>query len=309
MRVIHGVDLGTVNEDQFHGCVQGRTLILDGDGPCYVASATTKRLDTALRRFQQEVLKRMFMAGAQNCHVHLTAHNSDKHGRFRVKAFKPYQGNRTSKAKPALLEPLRELVADNSTWLEEYDVLLHRELEADDGMMQDAYRLGEHGVISSEDKDLRMTPFLYYELDRGTVAASQPIGHVTLKCTEAGNVKLAGQGPMFFWGQMLCGDQADNIRGIDRFNGKLCGPALAYEVLKDCTSVHDAANIVIDGYRNINQNVLAEGWLLWLTRRPGDNVVKYMNELDLTTQNADFVQDCLRRDWVLPKEDNARTDD
>lgn len=73
--------------------------------------------------------------------------------------------------------------------------------------------------------------------------------------------------------------------------------------------MHDAANIVIDGYRSINQNVLAEGWLLWLTRRPGDNVVKYLNELDLTTQNTDFVQDCLLRDWVLPKEDNARTDD
>lgn len=299
--IIAGIDTSTV-EPVFDNAVPGRCLIIDGDGPCYVAAATVKRLDTALKRFQSEILKRMFLAQADTCRIHLTAHNSDKFGRFRVKAFKPYQGNRESKAKPALLEPLRELVAQESTWLPEYWVRMHREKEADDGMIEDAYSLGENGVVTSEDKDLRMTPYPYYDLLTGAVRKSEPEGYVATKYTDAGNVKLVGQGPIFFWGQMLCGDTADNIRGVDKLNGKNCGIETAVAALADAKVQADAANFVIDAYRAINQNVLAEGWLLWLTRSHDDNVIKYITSLALSPQNADFVQDCLHRDWVKPRE-------
>ncbi len=299
--IVQGVDISAL-PDQFQSAVPGRTLIIDGDGPCYVAAATVKRLDTALRNFQQEILKRMFLAGASDCRIHLTSRDSDKHGRFRVKAGKPYQGNRKNKSKPPLLEPLRELVADNSTWLDDYSVLLHRELEADDGMIQDAYRLGENGVIYSEDKDLRMTPYMYYEIARGQVQSSQPVGWVGVKHTPSGTPKLTGQGPLFFWAQMLMGDTADNVQGVARYNGKLCGAVCAFDVLKDVRCIHDAANIVLDAYREINQNAVAEGWLLWLTRWHKDNVIQYMRELNLTPANRDFIEDCVLRDWVLPKE-------
>lgn len=287
---------------QFNTSVPDTVLILDGDGPAYRAAATAKRLDTALRHFQQEVLKDMFMTGAESCRVHLTARDSDKNGRFRVKAAKPYQGNRKNKAKPALLEPLREMVADNSTWLDEYSVLLHRQKEADDGMMEDAYLLKENGIIDSDDKDLRMTPYRYYERDIGKVKEGQSVGYVSLKHTDSGNPKLVGQGPMFFWGQMLMGDTADNIAGVLRYRGKLCGPATTFEVLQDVTSIHDAANIVLNAYREINQNVVAEAWLLWLTRWHNDNVLDYIRSLELTGMNRDFFEDCVMRDWVIPKE-------
>ena len=298
--IVQGIDLSALL-DQFQSAVPGRTLIIDGDGPCYVAAATVKRLDTALRNFQQEILKRMFLAGASDCRIHLTSRDSDKHGRFRVKAGKPYQGNRKNKSKPPLLEPLRELVADNSTWLDDYSVLLHRELEADDGMIQDAYLLGENGVIWSEDKDLRMTPYPYYEIDRGQVQPSQPVGWVSIKHTPSGTPKLTGQGPLFFWAQMLMGDTADNVQGLARYNGKLCGAVGAFDVLKDVRCIHDASNIVLDAYREINQNAVAEGWLLWLTRWHKDNVIQYMRELNLTPANRDFIEDCVLRDWVIPK--------
>lgn len=298
--IVQGVDTSAL-PDQFDNAVPGRTLIVDGDGPCYVASSTAKRVDTALRYFQSEMLKRMFLAKATDIRVHLTAKSSDKYGRFRVKATKPYQGQRKGKSKPALLEPLRELVAENSTWLDEYCVIMHRELEADDGMMQDAYRLGPDGVINSEDKDLRMTPHPYYEQARGEVMPGQPEGWVSLKCTPSGAIKMTGQGPMFFWAQMLAGDTADNIAGIQKYEGKLCGPAGAVAVLGDCTNTHDAANLVLDGYRKINQNAIAEGWLLWLTRWHKDNVFEYMLSRDLSPVNRDFVHDCRNRDWVIPK--------
>lgn len=298
-----GVDLNSL-PSQFDNAVQGRTLILDGDGPCYVVAATVKRMDTAIRHYQQRVLEAMFLAGATDCRIHLTARDSDKNGRGRVKAVKPYQGQRKGKSKPALLEPLREAMADNANWLPEMRVFLHRELEADDGMMQDAYVLRENGVIRSDDKDLRMTPYLYYEQDRGEVKGCQPEGFVTAKITDSGTFKCLGQGPMFFWAQMLMGDSADNVKGILKYDGKLCGPALAYELLKDVSTVNDAANLVIDGYRKINQNVIAEGWLMWLLRSRDDNVYKYMKSLALSPENLDFVEDCVRRDWCTPKEEN-----
>jgi len=298
---LYGIDTDAV-PDQFDSAVSGRVLIHDGDGDCYVAAATSKRLDTAVRRFQTAMLTRMFLAGASTARIHLTAHNSDKHGRFRVKAIKPYQGQRKGKDKPALLEPLREAVADNASWLDEYSVLLHRELEADDGMMQDAYRLGENGVISSADKDLRMTPYLYFEESKGQVMQSQPVGWVSVKHTPSGTPKLVGQGPLFFWGQMMCGDTADHIQGILRYEGQKCGPVGAYKALHDVTCINDAANRVLDAYRKIDQNPVAEGWLLWLTRWHKDNVINYMRELSLSEINRAFVEECVLRDWVKPRE-------
>ena len=101
---------------------------------------------------------------------------------------------------------------------------------------------------------------------------------------------------------MLMGDTADNVQGVARYNGKLCGAVGAFDVLKDVRCSHDAANIVLDAYREINQNAVAEGWLLWLTRWHKDNVIQYMRELNLTPANRDFIEDCVLRDWVLPKE-------
>ena len=301
--LVNGVNTDTDFGDSFPECVAGRTLIVDGDGPAYVAASTAKRLDTAIRYFHQEMLKRQFLTGAQDIRVHLTAKDSDKHGRFRVKAAKPYQGQRSG-PKPALLEPLREAISQRENWIEEYDtVILHRDLEADDGMMQDAYRLGPNGVTSSEDKDLRMTPFAWYEQDKGVVMPGEAVGWVDVKYTPAGHAKLHGQGPLFFWLQMLAGDSADNVKGILKLDGKLCGVQAAVNALKGCTDINVAANRVIDGYRAIDQNPLAEGWLLWLTRYPKDNVLNYFKELNLSNENREYIDECSRRDWVMSREE------
>ena len=284
--------------DQFEGCVAGRTLVLDGDGPAYVVAATVKKLDTAIRRFQQEMLTQLFLTRSESVRVHLTASTSKKPGRYNIPAEKPYQGNRESKSKPPLLEPLRQAMRLRENWLPEFDsVQMHFDIEADDAMMQDAYRLKDDAVIWSDDKDLRMTPYPYFEKGTGRVMPGEATGKLWLAYTEAGAGKLLGQGPLFFWAQMLMGDTADNIKGIKKYDGKLCGFSGAYNVLKDVTCVNDAANIVLDGYRAIDQNPLAEGWLLWLLRWQGDNFYNYLKELALTPQNTDFIEDCVRRRW------------
>lgn len=294
--IVHGVDTDNLPA-QFEGCVVGRTLILDGDGPCYVAAATAKRLDTAIRNFQQAVLTQMFLTRAQDCRVHLTASTSKKAGRFDVLASKPYQGNRKGKAKPSLLEPLRQAVASRDTWLPEYTAHLHYDVEADDAMIMDAYSLRENGLIWSDDKDLRMTPFSYWEKERGVVLEPTQHGWVSLKCTPGGQVKLTGHGLMFFWGQMLAGDGADNIVGLNRLYGKLCGPSGAFEVLKDCSTQQEAANLVIDAYRAHGQNPIPEGYLLWLLRSPADHVLHYFNEVGLSDENMRYLHECNTREW------------
>lgn len=301
--IIGGVDLSTL-PDQFKGFVMGRTLILDGDGPCYVASATAKRLDTALRNFQQATLTQMFLTKSQRCNIHLTASTSHKAGRFHVIAAKPYQGNRTGKSKPPLLEPLRQAVAQRENWLEEYNVKMHHILEADDGMIHDAYELGEDGLIWSDDKDLRMTPYPYWCKEKGVVLPSQPFGWLQPKFTPAGTMKLIGQGPLFFWAQMLMGDTADNVQGIKRLDGKLCGPAATWTALQpfERLDIHAVANYVIGAYREIGQNPLPEAYLLWLLRWPGDSALNYIESLALTEENRRYINECNQRVWYRPSE-------
>ena len=283
---------------QFEGFNAGTTLICDGDGPAYVAAAKAKTLPTAIRNYQQRILELKFLTRCQDAEVHLTPAGSYKAGRFLIKAARPYQGNRTGKSKPPLLEALREALARPENILQdEYSVVMHRDVEADDGMMYSAYRLKDTGIIWSDDKDLRMTPYPYYDKELGKVCPAAGFGDVGLAYTPAGNMKPVGQGLKFLWLQMLMGDRADNILGLAKLDGKLCGPALAYNSIQGIRAESDTANFVLDGYRKINQNPLPEGWLLWLLRWPGDTFWAYLNELELSGDNLDFINDCVRRNW------------
>lgn len=298
--IIQGTDTSKLG-DQFFGCVAGRTLILDGDGPAYVAAATAKRLDTALRNYQQAMLTQLFMTQAQDIRIHLTCSNSTKAGRYNVQAVKPYQGNRSGKAKPALLEPLRQAVFDRQNWLPEYCVFMHRDREADDGMMQDAYIFKDRGIIWSDDKDLRMTPYPYWcQATARILPGVGECGWIGPKFTPSGTLKLIGQGPLFFWAQMLMGDQADHIQGVKLYKGKKCGPAGALAALEGVTDVHTAANLVIDAYREIDQNPYPEGYLLWLLRHENDSVMEYFKEIRFNEENSIFLQRCVATEWRVP---------
>jgi hypothetical protein len=296
-----GIDLGAVPED-FKGAVAGRTLIMDGDGPAYRAAATCKRLDTAIRRYHTDMLTQMFLTESQFLSVHLTASSSKKNGRYDVLASKPYQGQRKSGAKPPLLEPLRQALTLPENWLPEMNVRLHYDVEADDGMIMEAHVLKEDGVIWSDDKDLRLTPYLYYEEKLGVVTGCESPGHIRKEFTPAGQLKVLGRADKFFWCQMLMGDTADKVTGIQKLSGKLCGPAMAFDALKDLHLLPDIANFVVDAYREINQNVLAEGWLLWLLRHPRDSFWIYAHECGLTQNNRDFLMDCAKRQWRKARE-------
>lgn len=294
--IIQGCDTSLL-PPQFETRMAGRTLIVDGDGPAYSVAATTKTLPTAIRRYQQNILTDIFLTKAEFARVHLTHEESTKAGRYNIKAAKPYQGQRSGKDKPALLQPLRAAVAEAENWIDEYDVTMHYVLEADDGIIMDSYRLGENGVVKSDDKDMRMTPFAYYEKSKGIILPPDPVGQLWLEYTGSGVPKCLGHSLKFFWAQMLMGDSADYIQGLKKFDGKTIGPVGAYNLLHGISDINEIANTVIDAYRAIQQNPLPEGWLLWLLRWPGDTFWNYLTELDLSPKNRQYVLECSHLDW------------
>lgn len=274
----------------------GRVLILDGDGPAYVAAATVKTVATGLRRFQSQVLEAIFLAECESGQVFLTHETSTKAGRYTIKAVQPYQGQRSSSAKPPLLSQVRE-IAEQEGSMDEFDVRMERVVEADDAMMILAYELGEKGVIRSEDKDLRMTPYPYYDIKTGKIMPSDPFGRLWIEETPSGAKKLVGRSLKFFWAQMLMGDSADHVKGLLKLNGKNVGLAGAYALLNPLTDIESVCNTVIDAYRAIDQNPLPEAWLLWMLRTPTDNVWRYFNELPFTPENRSYLDECVTRDW------------
>lgn len=305
--IIGGVDTSTL-PDQFETAVAGRTLIVDGDGPAYRAAATVKTVPTAVRRFQQEILTWMYIANADDAQVYLTHEESRKAGRFNIKAVKPYQGQRNGSAKPPLLSQVRHAVTQEENFLPEYTASMEHLVEADDAMIIQAYSLKDDGIIASDDKDLRMTPYKYLDLKTGKIIDSDPFGHLEMTYTESGVGKLVGHSLKFFWAQMLMGDSADNIKGILKLNGKLCGPAAAYEFLHPMKNIEEVANAVIGAYREIDQNPLPEGYLLWLLRHPHDSFWNYLQELPLLAKNVAFLNDCVKRDWFTTPEDTREED-
>jgi hypothetical protein len=297
---IRGLDLSKVKAAQqdMSRIKAGRVLILDGDGPAYRAAATSKRLDTAVRRYQSAVLTELMMTGCSSATVHLTHRTSHKNGRGHVLAAKPYQGQRKDKSKPPLLELLRDAMTDRTNWLPEFEVEMHYKIEADDAMIIQAHQLKDGGVVWSDDKDLRCTPYLYYEQKLGQIQGAEPHGWLQETFTPSGILKVIGRGPIFFWWQMLAGDGADNIKGVLRLHGKLCGDRGGLEALATVRCRDVAANLVVDAYREIDQNVLAEGFLLHLLQHPRDHVYDYIKSFNLSQANAAFVEDCSLREWM-----------
>jgi hypothetical protein len=290
-----GVDTDSL-KPQFDSAVPNRVLLLDGDGPCYQVTNTAKTLDTAIRQYVKKVMEYMFMVNCSTVRIHLTAKRSVKAHRAWYPTVKPYQGNRAGKPKPPLLEALRSAIAhrhsmeDGSIPLD-WSVFLHDYWEADDGLVQDSLFYADNGVIWSEDKDLRLSRGPYYELSTGRIDyIDNAYGHISEAFTEGGSLKVKGHGTKFFWCQMLMGDSADHVKGIQRLNGKLCGEAGALEFLQPIGSEDEAANQILWAYAKAKQQFLPEAEVLWLRRHAHDSAYQYIKSLDLDKNLRNWLE-------------------
>ena len=102
---------------------------------------------------------------------------------------------------------------------------------------------------------------------------------------------------------MLMGDTADNVKGILKYNGKLCGELTALEILRNVETEDTAANLVLDAYRAINQNPVPEAEALWLLRSTDDSASGYIWSLGLSDENRAFFSDCYNRKWKMTQEE------
>lgn len=295
MRVWKGIDLAAVPA-QFDPKPAGRrVLILDADGPAYRAVTTAKTLPTAMRRFVQHVLELQFLTNCTEVRLHLTAKGSKKAHRKHYPTHWVYQEKRGASPKPPLLEPLRMAVFDSYERGDglipvDWYVDMHHYWEADDGMIMDAVRFGDEAVIWSEDKDLRLTPGPYFEVKTGrTDYIENRFGWIGEDYTPAGKLKVIGHGTKFFWAQMLMGDSADRVRGLDKLDGKNIAEAGTLEFLSGFTDESAAANAVLSAYVRHGQNPLSEAECLWLRRSQEDSAFRYLMELDLLPELRTWV--------------------
>ena len=289
--IVQGINLDTLPE-QFQLQNQGLTLLLDGDFNVYRAAATVKTLGTAIRRFYQEVLTEMFLVGVTQCEVFITPSGCAKCNRYWYPTVKKYQDNRANKVHLPLKDPLKHHLMQNPLEYREQGITVCFDdwFEADDSIVTRAYQLGSECVVSSGDKDLRLAPQARWDAKTGSIqpALENQFGYLLLDRIEAAPVK--GHGTKFFWWQMLAGDTADNVKGIQKLHGKDCGAIGGYEALDCITDETEAAEFVIRAYAEIQQDALAEAEMLWLRRSEDDSGYKYLMEVVKDTQLRDWLQ-------------------
>lgn len=289
---------------------KGRVLLYDADGACYQHSAGVKKLQTAQNRLEKDVLTMMYLAKCESARIHLTPKGCLKNNRHLLLGAKPYQANRGTAKKPEFLEMLRDSAPHFLQDHPDITVLSHYDIEADDGLMMDVYSM-DNGVLISPDKDLLISPKEQYVVNTGEflkLPDGERFGWIKDKVwnTPSGKVnsKCVGKGVKFYLAQLLMGDTADNVQGILRYKGKLCGKAGALAALGHVQCEHEAVNLVLDGYREIDQNIIPEAFAMWLLRYADDNAYKYFLESELTSENRAFLDDCyFNRKWTLTQEE------
>lgn len=122
--------------------------------------------------------------------------------------------------------------------------------EADDAMAMHQYKnyvvtKQRNSVICSIDKDLNIVPGWHYNWKRKERFLVNKLGTLTLE-----DNKLFGTGLKFFYVQLLTGDSADNIPGLDKV-----GPKTAYKLLNPCKNEEEMLSLVIEQYRKNNKSL------------------------------------------------------
>ncbi|CAH0444316.1 hypothetical protein LMG10661_00795 [Ralstonia syzygii subsp. syzygii] len=249
-----------------HEVVAERTCHIDGDYLAYFAAGGDEMpVGTARRVAAERIEAFREMSGSAKALVHLTSSGSTKGDRFLAATVKPYQGQRNSGRKPKNWAALRDYL-ENSQYVT-YERKLWHDREADDGMALASYQVRDpviETVIATKDKDMRMLAGTHIDWT-----------HYTLTEVPKGTYELTGPhdglvyGHKWFWLQMLQGDTADNIPGLPKLFGKLCGEKGAAKYLEGTTCNEEAMELVevayFDHYGvNVHEAMAEQACLLWL---------------------------------------------
>ena len=185
-----------------------------------------------------------------NIHYFSFISGNKKKKNFRIEVDKTYKANRKKEHRPSHLQGILDFIVKN------HNGYASEGCEADDffGHAQsDALNNGKLPIIISIDKDLKQLAGLHMNL------VTQEIQEVSPE-----------QARMVFWRQMLQGDTADNIKGIDGI-----GETKSRRYLPDGTTDTEAKEIVCSYYQKEYANSWKETYnknckLLWIWRKIPD---------------------------------------
>jgi DNA polymerase-1 len=251
--------------------VTGLGLHVDGDYLAYYASGNDQTTAGDARQNALDLIESFrSRVGADEVYVHMTAATSDKGLRYKIAEVKPYQSHRSGSKKPRNWAYLREFL-ENYTG-PAFTVQIWADREADDPIGAAAFDAisGPQGYagIATKDKDMRMMPGHHVNWSTRDLTVVAPGDYEVI----GNDSKLYGL--KFFYQQMLEGDRADAIPGLEFYKntkGNLVnlGPKTAQKLLAPATTVDEAAQIVMDLYEGAYQNYWPERFveqaaLLWM---------------------------------------------
>lgn len=286
-------------------------LHVDGDYAAYYFSGNDETtIASSKRNFIDTVRNVQQVAGAGGqVIIHLTAGGSDKAGRFKIATVKPYQGQRDSSRRPKNWEAMRAWLEKGKT-LEGTDwrVVIWTDREADDGVAaaaRYAISVGRWPAMLARDKDFRMIPGRHVSWTTFARYEVKPDVWMLDTGEEDTNGRVL-YGQSSFWMQLVAGDTADNIPGLEgqpaKKEGtfKSCGKACAEEYIGGSKSVEEAWPIVRELYRlyygqSWADRFVEQAALLWLRTDNKADVGDFLKAIPAKSVDLERAVDRLRR--------------
>ena len=215
--------------------------LIDGDGYCYrTAFACESQSESAACRYFDHLITTLLRLPGIGPERKGYLSGS---GNFRdtIAVTAVYKGTRT-REKPQHLAAIRKHA--HEVW--GFD-LSHNE-EADDMISIEHTRRQYKSIIVSDDKDFLQLPGKHYLPGKDKFVTITP-----------------AQGLHAFYKQILTGDVADNIIGLQGI-----GPVKSEKLLEGCYTAMDYYLACVRAYNGDTARVLENGRLLWLRRFPGE---------------------------------------
>lgn len=218
--------------------------LIDADIVAYRAAAAceTESLQTAIRTTDSVLVDALLFCDYEDrfydkWKLFLTGKDNF---RYDIAKTAVYKGNRTG-PKPKHLQGVRKHMVD------EWGAVICDGQEADDAIAIEATKNKDRSVIISLDKDFK-----------------QIAGHLFLFVKKQHLFFSEEQAIRFFYMQILMGDKADNIMGIDGI-----GIVKSEKMLIDCANEVEMFNVCVEAYDGNVDRVIENARLLWLRREEG----------------------------------------
>jgi 5'-3' exonuclease len=162
-------------------------------------------------------------------------------GNFRYDIAKTaiYKGNRAKREKPRYLQLTRGHLINN------YGAEVSDNEEADDLIGKAVTTHGPSCVVASIDKDMLQLACHHFNITKGTKKTVSDF-----------------EGLKYFYSQILSGDSADNIIGLNKV-----GPITAMKMLDTCKTEKELWDACLKAYEGDADRVIENARLLWLRRK------------------------------------------